>query len=495
MKTHGRRLLILFLSIVAIAAAGCAVGPDYHPPQAQVPASFAVNEARATTEPAGRSTSTQASVVDTEPAELIDWWTKFGDVELDSLATRAIAANHELRIAAARVQEARAVERVAKSEIYPTIDMNAGFAETQGSAAAFGFPYGIPGMNNSLYQIGFDATYEVDLFGGVRRTIEAATASAEATEDQRRGVQVSLLGEVAREYISLRALQCRLSIALQNLDTQRRTLGIVEKRIKNGLAANFDLVRARAQVDATESSIPPLEAGISQTIYALSILLGQEPLTLSSELSTAAAIPPVPPEVPIGLPSELLKRRPDVMEAERMLAAATAVQGVATSDFFPHLILGGTAGVQSVKADQLFSQHNPSSGFYLAGPIADWTIFDGGKRGANLDRAKAQVVAAVAAYEATILRALQDVDSDLVAYSHDQARRDSLETLVADSQEAVRIAQGEYTNGLIDLLDVLEVQRNLYASQDALAQAQQAVSSDLVALYKALGGGWETPKS
>jgi outer membrane protein TolC len=191
----------------------------------------------------------------------------------------------------------------------------------------------------------------------------------------------------------------------------------------------------------------------------------------------------------------LLKRRPDVMRAERVLAAATADQGVATSDFFPHLILGGSAGVQSRNAENLFSQHGASSGFYAAGPAASWTIFDGGRRTANLDRSKARVAAALAAYEGTVLAALNDVESSLTSYSHDQARRETLKDLVAQNEEAVRIARQEYSNGLIDLLDVLEVQRNLYSAQDALAQSDQAVSSDLVAIYKALGGGWENSRT
>ena len=482
-RYRGLYILPIFF---AICAAGCEVGPKYHAPKTDVPSKFTI-----TTQP----TTSPTSVADSEHSAWIDWWTKFNDDELNSLVCRSLSANHELKIAAARVQEARAVERVAQSELYPTVDITAFFFKTRGSAAGYGFPYGLPGADSSLYQIGFDATYEVDLFGGVRRTIEAARASAEAVEDERRVVQVTLLGEVAREYISLRALQARLAIANQNLADQIHTLAIVQKRFKNGLAPNFDLVRANAQVDATESSIPPLESGIRQSIYALSVLLGEDPPALMAELLAAAPVPPVPPQIPVGLPSELLKRRPDVREAERLIAAATAVQGVATSDLFPHLILGGTAGVDSQKASKLFSQHDPSSGFYLAGPLANWTIFDGGRRSANVDRSKAQVIAAIHAYEATVLGALQDVDDALVAYSHDQARRDSLDTLVAENQQAVRIAQAEYSNGIIDLLDVLEVQRNLYASQDALAQATQTVSTDLVALYKALGGGWQNSQT
>jgi NodT family efflux transporter outer membrane factor (OMF) lipoprotein len=471
---------------------GCKVGPNYKAPRVDTPGSFANATPRATPAPSASPTTAQ-SIIDTDNAPWVEWWTKFNDSQLDSLVARALTANHELAIARARVQEARAIERIAKSRLYPTIDLSAAALKTRGSAAGFGFPFGLPGEEANLFHLGFDATYEVDLFGGVRRSVEAAGAAADATVNERRGVQVSLLGELARNYIGLRALQRRLEVAQANLADQRRTLDVVQRRFKNGLARNFDLVRAKAQVAETESSIPPLQAGIRQTMYGLAVLLGEQPTALEKELTAAAPIPPVPPKVPVGMPSELLRRRPDVMRAERILAAATAQQGVATADFFPHLTLGGTAGVESRHLSDLFGQ-DPSSGFYAAGPAAGWTIFDGGRRRANLDVSKARVAAALAAYEGTVLAALRDVESSLTAYSHDQARRESLTSLTDQNHEAVRIARREYENGLTDLLDVLEVQRNLYASQDALAQSDQAVSSDLVALYKALGGGWEPPK-
>ena len=222
----------------------------------------------------------------------------------------------------------------------------------------------------------------------------------------------------------------KFEVARANLADQQKTLDVVQRRFKNGLAPNFDLVRATAQVNATESSIPPLQAGIEQTMYGLAVLLGEQPTALQEELTAASPIPPVPPKVPVGMPSELLRRRPDVMRAERLLAAATAQQGVATAELFPHLVLGGTAGVQSRQFDQLFSQ-NPSSGFYSAGPAARWTIFDGGRRFAQLDLTKARVVAALAAYEGTVLAALRDVESSLTAYSHNQTRRESLAALTA----------------------------------------------------------------
>jgi outer membrane protein, multidrug efflux system len=473
------------LICVCLLVAGCEVGPDYHTPQIETPQSFHNTATRPATTAIGHST------VDAKQEPWVDWWTKFNDAELNSLITRALAANHELAMARARVQEARALERIAKSAQYPTADLSASILKTRGSAQGFGSPYGLPGTDSNLFQVGFDASYEVDLFGGVRRSIEAAQAGTEATIDERRGVQVTLLGEVARNYISLRALQRRLAVAQSNLADQQSTLDVVQRRFKNGLAPNFDLVRATAQVASTESSIPPLQTGIDQTIYALGVLLGEQPTSLESELTTAAPIPPVPPSVPVGMPSELLRRRPDVMRAERILAEATAEQGVATSDLFPHLVLGGAAGVQSRHVDELFSGSNGGSGFYSAGPSADWTIFDGGRRMATVDRSKALVAEALADYEGTVLAAMRDAESTLTSYTHDQTRRDTLNQLVAQNQEAVRIARQEYNNGLIDLLDVLQVQQNLYAAQDAQTQSDQAVSSDLVAIYKALGGGWE----
>jgi NodT family efflux transporter outer membrane factor (OMF) lipoprotein len=473
--------------LAALTLTGCKVGPDYHAPPLPTPAAFG-----AATQPASFGAATQPSVIDVQHAPLAEWWTSFGDRELDSLVARALAANHELKIAQARVVEARAAERTAKSALYPTIDIGGGYAATLGSSAGYGFPYGLPGAASNLYQMGFDATYEVDLFGGIRRGIEAAGALAEASEDQRRAVQVTLLGEVARNYIALRCFQRRLLVAQTNLADQWQTLAIVQRRFTNGLATNFDVVRARALATATQASIPPLEAGIQQTIFGLSILLGEPPRTLLPELSTVAPIPLVPPTIPVGMPSELLRRRPDVRHAERVLAAVTALQGVATSELFPHLLLTGAAGVQSRTTANLFSQGTPSSGYYLTGPVASWNLFDGGRRWANIDRSKAQVAAAAAAYEESVLRALKDVESSLTAYTHDQARRESLANLVAEDREAVRIAKDEYGHGLVNLLDVIEVQHNLYGAQDALALADQAIASDLVALYKALGGGWES---
>jgi NodT family efflux transporter outer membrane factor (OMF) lipoprotein len=331
----------------------------------------------------------------------------------------------------------------------------------------------------------------VDLFGGIRRSIEAAGAGAEAVEDVRRAVQTTLMGEVSRNYIELRALQRRLEIAHSNLETQQKTVSIVERRFTNGLATQFDQLRARAQMESTSSAIPALEAGIRRTMFALSVLLGEQPMSLVEELSPRTPTPPDPPVVPVGLPSELLRQRPDIRRAERVLAAETAAQGIAVSALFPQLILGGAGGVQSRDFGNLLNDGTPGSGYYLAGPLARWTLFDGGRRRANIDRANARAQAALSEYEETVLGALRDVESALTTYRHDQARRETLARVVDDLQKASDISQRQYDQGLITLLDVLEVQRNLFASQDALAQAVHDVWSDLVSIYKALGGGWQ----
>ena len=464
----------------------CAVGPDYHQPKSDLPGQFGNNAAE-------HSASARTSIIDPSRAPWTDWWIKFGDAELDSLVQRAVTENHELKVAAARVTQARAASRIAQSAQYPDVGVGAGFAKSRGSSAGLGFPYGAPSRDESLFQLGFDASYEVDLFGGIRRSIEAAGATAELSENARRVVQLSLMAEVAHEYVLLRTLQRRLDIARQNLVDQQHTLDVVQKRSVVGLVAEFDLVRARTEVEATQANIPPLESGVNQTIYSLSVLIGRGPQELEAELTTEQPIPPSPKVIPVGLPSELLRRRPDVMAAERSLAAATADEGVAISDLFPHVLLAGSTGLQATRIGNLFTQHGPSSGFYLAGPGVHWTIFDGGRRVARIDMSKAAVAAAEADYEETVISALRDVDSAITAMTHDQQRRDALTAVVTDAERAVHIARNEYTNGLIDLLDVLEVQRSLYASQDSLAQSDLAVSTDLIALFKALGGGWENP--
>jgi NodT family efflux transporter outer membrane factor (OMF) lipoprotein len=440
-----------------------------------------------TTSPA----TTRQSKLSSDPPALHDWWRTFEDPTLISLCERSLRANHELHIAELRVREARAVERGAKSRLLPSVGIGASYLRSLGSTNGVGLPYGLPGESLDIFQIGFDASYEVDVFGGIRRGVEAAGAGADATEEFRRGVQITLLGELTKTYINLRASQRRLEIAHSNLEAQQKTLSIVERRFRNGLATEFDQIRARAQLETTQSTIPALEASIRQSMYQLAVLLGDRPMALVEELAKRTPTPPNPPIVPIGLPSDLLRQRPDIRRAERTLAAETAGQGVAVAELFPSFLLGGTVGLQSREISNLFNTGSPSSGYYLTGPFAHWNLFDGGLRQANIDRSTARARAALVEYEQSVIVALQDVETALTVYRSDQTRRETLGRLVDDNSRAVDIAQRQYEQGLITLLDVLEVQRNLFTSEDALAVSNHAVWTDLVSIYKALGGGWQ----
>jgi outer membrane protein, multidrug efflux system len=492
-KAGKRQWTAFGIAACVLGCTSCEVGPNYRAPNISTPASFGARTGP--TSPGADVAHVPSSQITATQAPWSDWWTRLGDPELDSLIARAESANHEIKIAVARVQEARSTVRIAESQLYPTLVFNGGAFKTLGSAAGFGSPYGLPGVRSDLFQFGFDASYEIDIFGGIRRQIEGSKDAADAALDEQRRVHITVQAEVARAYITVRSLQQRIAITRANAADEAHTHKIVQRRLKNGLATSFDVVRAQAQVSATEASLPTLDTALEGNMHALAILLGQPPLALSAELAEAKPVPAVPPVLPIGLPSELLRRRPDVMEAERMLAAATAAQGVAVSDLFPHLLLGGSAGVQTRHTNEIFNVHGPSSGFYLAGPSAEWQIFDGGRRKAGIERSKAQVKEALETYEATVLSAIGDVEDASTAYGNDQASRQKLVELVEEDNEAVRIAHSEYSQGLVTLLDVLDVQRNAYAAQDALAQADQAVVLDLVALYKALGGGWEAPGS
>ena len=485
-KARKRQWTALGIAACVLGCTSCEVGPNYHAPALSTPAGFGA--------PTGAdSAHIPPSQVTANEAPSGDWWTRLGDPELDSLIARAESANHEIKIAVARVREARSIVRIAQSQLYPTLDLSGGVFKSRGSATGFGSPYGIPGIRSDLFQLGFDASYEIDLFGGIRRQIESSKDAADAALDEQRGVHITVQAEVARAYITIRSLQQRIAITRANAADEAHTREIVQRRFKNGLATSFDVLRAQAQVSETEAGLPTLDTALESNLHALAILLGQPPLALNAELAETKPVPAVPAVVPIGLPSELLRRRPDVMEAERVLAAATAAQGIAVSELFPHLLLGGSAGVQTRHTNEIFNVHGPSSGFYLAGPSAEWQILDGGRRKAGIERSKAQVEEALQVYEATVLSAIGDVEDAIVAYGNDQASRQKLVDLVEENNEAVRIAHAEYSQGLVTLLDVLDVQRNDYIAQDALAQTNQAVVLDLIALYKGLGGGWESP--
>jgi NodT family efflux transporter outer membrane factor (OMF) lipoprotein len=427
--------------------------------------------------------------VNRQAAVVAEWWKTFRDAELTSLVDRALESNLDLKLAEARVREARGLRGVSAGALLPSANASAGYSRNRFSESV---PLPGAGSQSNFYQAGFDASWELDVFGGIRRTVEAADAEVEASVEARRDVLVTLSAEVARNYIEVRGLQAQVAIARQNLDAQKRTLELTQARLQAGRAAELDVVRAQAQVSNTASQIPVLESLRIQATHRLGVLLGREPGSLREELLTVAAIPPPPPEVPVGLPSDLLRRRPDLRRSERELAAATARIGVATAELYPKFSLTGFFALESVNASDFAKW---GSRAWSVGPTIQWSLFQGGRIRAQIEVENARQEQAAIVYERSILVALQEVEGALVAYSKEQAHRAELSDSVAANLKAVDLAGQRYTQGLVDFLSVLDAQRSLYGSQDALVQSERLISEHLVALYKALGGGGELPSA
>jgi NodT family efflux transporter outer membrane factor (OMF) lipoprotein len=511
--------------LTALGLVGCTVGPNYHAPKAAVESRFG--------EVASVS-ATQPSLPTTRPVQITEWWATFHDPQLDSLINRAVKTNPSLVQAESRIREARAQRVIAGAGEFPTVNVDSGYQHARGSSkvvfplSAFtggsatkgkaqpsrvdspsqapitsggagsstgaGVPLsplglgGLPGVTTDLYQAGFDASWEIDIFGGVRRSVEASSADFEAAVEDRRDVLISLLSEVARNYIDLRGYQRQIDIAQENLHSQQQSLALTEDRFRAGVTTQLDVARARAQVATTAAGIPSLDAQVHDTIHRLSVLLGEPPIGLMAELLTTQPIPLAPAEVPIGMPAELLRRRPDIRRAERQLAAATARVGVATAQLYPRFSITGSFGFDATKFARVASW---PARYYAIGPSVTWPIFDAGRIRANIRVQNEAVNQSLSIYEQTVLVAMQDVEDALVDYSREQQRHQALAEAVAANHLAVDLATQQYQQGVVDFLTVLEAQRSLYGAQDSLARSENQISADLVALYKALGGGWE----
>lgn len=465
------------LVLALVVLGGCSVGPNYRQPKPEKP---------------GQWNSPLAGGETSRVSGITAWWKTFHDAELNSLVNRAVKANLDLKIAEARVREARAQYRIIAAAFGPTFDANGSYAKQlqskhQPIIGALPLPSSVP-FENDVYQTGFDAAWELDVFGGTRRAAESGKAEVAAAEFGRRNALVMLLGEVGRNYVETRGFQRRLAIANKNIKAQQEALDIARDRFKNGLTSDLDVQQAATLLSTTQAAIPTLETLIQASIHRLDVLLGLQPGALVVELSKAAPIPGTPPRVPVGLPSELLCRRPDIQQAERQLAAATARIGVATADLFPKFSLTGVIGVQSVNTGDWFS---PGSQFWNAGPTAQWRLFDSGRIRANIRVQNARQEQALANYEKVVLTSFEEVENALTAYAKEQVRHRSLEDAVKSSQDSLHLANQLYTKGLTNFINVLDAERSLYQTEDALAQSDKAVAQNLIALYKALGGGWE----
>ncbi len=459
---------------------GCAVGPDFQPPLAKVPENWA-----------GPIPGGEPGV----PAgkDLARWWTLFEDPVLSSLVQRALESNLDLRLAEARILQTRAAMGVAASGLGPSVNATGSFrrSQTPGSSSVALARGGsdAQGPTTNQYQAGFDALWELDFFGGIRRGVEAASADYEAAVESRRDVLVTLTAEVARNYFDLRAYQQRIAIARQNLAAQKHSALITRQRFQGGFASGLDVANAEAQAASTAAQIPLLEAASLQGIYRISVLIGREPAALSQELSPPEEIPAAATLVPLGVPSELLRRRPDIRRVEAEIHAATARIGVATADLFPKFTLTGSFGFQAADSS---SWLDATSRFWGFGPGVRWPVFDMGRIRSNIAQREALLEQSLITYEKTVLTALREVEDALIALAKEEEHREATKEAVAANRKAVKLATQLYTEGQTDFLNVLQSQRSLYLTEDALVQSTAAIATDLVALFKALGGGWES---
>jgi multidrug efflux system outer membrane protein len=475
-----RKLLLSVTAFCLIIVSGCAVGPDYHPPETKVPKDWNGQEV---------VTPATPSKTAPNPVELVEWWTAFNDPILSSLVEMAVRSNLDVRLAEARIRQARAARGVAGAPLWPEVDASVLYHRSQGSSeAGGGGAIATAGGLKNLWQAGLDASWEIDIFGGTRRGIEAATADLRAAVEDRRDVLITLVGDVGSNYINLRGFQQQIDIARRNLKAQKHNAEIIQKRHDAGFVGGLDVANSKAQVATTEATIPVFESSARAAIYSLGVLLGREPAALAQDLAKAGPIPPTPLEIPVGLPSELLRRRPDIRRAEAQLHAATARIGVATADLFPKFNLAGSFGFSASDVTRIDKW---TSNFWSWGPTVTWPIFAGGRIYWNIKVQDALTEQALLTYEKTVLTALKDVETALVAYAKEQATRKSLSVAVVNNRKAVDLSMILYLAGKSDFLNVLIAQRSLFATEDALAQSTRTVDTNLIALYKALGGGWE----
>jgi len=451
----------------ALLLTGCKVQTSYAKPRLDSPATF-----------------TQGDSAEARTLDSTAWWKALGDPTLDSLMTRSIQGSLSVQQAQARILQARATLGSAKADQLPSVNATAALTRANTSDNAYG--YVTP--TTSLYQAGFDATWELDLFGGKRKAREAAQARLEASVEDLGGVILSLQGDVASNYITLRSNQALLDIARRNAEAQRQTAEVTEERYRLGLTSYLDVAQAKAQLATTTSEIPTLEAAARQSIHRLGLLLGQEPTALMAELSPAKALPSAQGVIATGLPAELLSRRPDLRKAERNLAAAMADVGVARADLYPKFDLTLGLGLQSLNSSS-FGQ--ASSRYWSIVPGLSLPIFNRGQVKAALAQKQAVYEEQVAAFRASYHSALEDVENALTNYYAEKGRHQSLEESLRHSQEALNLAQERYRQGLTSFLDVLTAQTALHTAQSSLSQSDARLLTDLVSLSKALGGGWK----
>ncbi|MGD0767424.1 MAG: efflux transporter outer membrane subunit [Tepidisphaeraceae bacterium] len=471
--------------VVSVALSGCTVGPDYHTPTTTMPGAFT-----------SMSPSTQpAAAARKQPADIARWWNSFSDPELDSLIDRGLAANFDLEIALTRLQEARTMEVAVEGPAFPSIEASGGAGGGTGTNATKGRispPLNAASNTTGLKEItqiaGFDAGWELDLFGRYRREIEAAHYDTQAAAESRNAVLIAVVADVARAYVDNRALQMRIAIIRGNIRAEQQMVDLVQERFNRGLTNELDLVLAQRQLATLQSEVAPLEDQAASSQRRLAVLIGDYPDELSAELRQPAPLPDVPSQIQPGLPIELLRRRPDIREAERQLAAGTARVGQAIANLFPRVGVTAGAGWQG----QGLGRVPQVSGFiWSAGPTAYWPLLDFGTLDAMIQIQDLRTHELFVDYKRTVINAVEEVENAIGGYDAQQQRLGDLQSALVASQRAVDLAQHRYERGLTDFLNVLDAERELYDLQDQYAVAQETSIVQFIALCKAIGGGWE----
>lgn len=449
---------------------GCAVGPDYRKLEPKVPNRWQ----------AGREAAAGLKPID--PETLKTWWKSFGDARLNRLMNQALSENLDLKVALARIDQARAQRRGARAELFPQLNASA-------NAGRFDNP--LPGIvptstRFNLFELGFDAFWEIDLFGRLQRRLEAATADLSAATEDYAQTLVTLTADLARTYVEYCSLQDQLRITRSNLETQQHTLRLTERLFEVGAGTRHDVVRARAQTETTAAQIPTLEAGLIATLRQMEVLVGRQPGALTADLDEPGPVPAAPGRELLASPADTIRHRPDLRVAERRLAATTALQGAAIAEWFPKLSLAALLGFRNTNLEDLFKSSSFSYGVVgnLLQPLVNF-----GRIQAGIDLADAQQKEAYLAFEKAVLEALRETETALTRYLKEEVRRQNLARLVEDQRESVRLSQLRYQEGVISFLDVLEAQRALLAAELELARSVAATSTNLIAVYKALGGG------
>jgi len=467
---HGLCAWTRWLPVLLIATA-CKVGPDYKPPELNEPDAWS-EELR------------NGVFLGTEG--IARWWDQFSDPILSDLIQRADAGNLDLKIALSRIRESRAALGFAKGEFAPAVAATGSAEVVDVSKNNPTIPID-PGVLD-VYSAGFDATWEIDVFGRIARNVESVSAGLGAQYEDYRDVRVALFAEVARNYMSMRAFQERLAAARQNVKSQQESLNLAESRLKAGLSPELDVAQAQSNLGSSEAQIPLLEQGRVRAVLRIAVLLGVHPGKVREALDESQPVPAPPEKITIGAPANLIRQRPDIRAAERRLASQTAQVGVATADLYPRFSLSGFFAFESGDLGNLFSGDSVTWG--LGMPIR-WNLFAGGRIRANIEVEKERTEQNLKAYELAVLRAIEDVEGSVNRYTQEQDRRDALKRAVAAAERTVTLSLDLYRQGLVDFQNVLDAQRSLFSFQDSLAQSKGLVAVNVVALYKSLGGGWQ----